>query len=120
MNDDLGFQLAIAAACGYLVRWAKRSESIPWLKPYSLGRIRWIAILAQMATAAGIHFTFDGTMNEAWSLTIGGPAVAHMVNGFVGYAIQQQVANHQPAAHGGPMPPDFKPNDTGPLSLVKG
>lgn len=119
MNDELGLQLAIAAACGYVVRWAKHSESIEWLRPYSLGRIRWIAILVQLTTAAGIHFGIDGSFDSEWSIQIGGPAVAHMLNGFVGYAMQQQVANHRPDVHARPLPPDVQ-NDAAPLSVLKG
>lgn len=67
MHDVIGTQVTVSAVAVYLLEKAKKAKWFPLVQAGSPAVNRVVAVLVALATAAGIHFSFD-----AGTLTVSG------------------------------------------------
>lgn len=81
----LGSQLASAALLAYLLKWAQRSNLVPWISEHTRGINRALTGVLSLLAAVGVGYHFD---SAAGALTITGLHASTIVAGLWAWAKQ--------------------------------
>lgn len=86
--NEIEAKMGMAILTVHLIEWAKNTEKIPWINHYTNNLTRFVAVMAAILSAVGVHSALTGTFGSGGSLTITWPPADVLVTGLWNYALQ--------------------------------